>query len=73
MEHQVHIGKLIEQVMKSQGRSPSWLAKQINCERTNIYSIYKRESIDCKLLARISNCLGVNFFEYLMESQNEEQ
>ena len=67
----IHIGNEIRRVMEEQGRSPSWLAKKINCERSNIYSIYKRASIDCALLARIGECLGVNFFElYTTDSSN---
>lgn len=67
----IHIGSEIRRVMEEQGRSPSWLAKRINCERSNIYSIYKRESIDCKLLAKIGDTLGVNFFEYFSSTDKK--
>lgn len=59
---EIHIGKLIEQVMHSQGRSPSWLARQLYCDRTNIYKIFKRDSIDTALLQRICKALDYDFF-----------
>lgn len=58
----IHIGVLIKQVMTDQGRSPSWLAKQLGCERANIYDIYKRQYIDTDLLLRISRLLSFDFF-----------
>lgn len=58
----IHIGALIKQVMTDQGRSPSWLAKQLGCERANIYDIYKRQYIDTDLLLRISRLLSFDFF-----------
>ena len=60
----VHIGKLIQQTLKKQGRSPSWLAEQINCNRDNIYKIYQRPHINTELLMQISVALNVNFFEH---------
>lgn len=43
-------------------RTPGWLAKKINCDRTNIYKIFQRPSIDTELLARISKALDYDFF-----------
>ena len=63
----VHIGKKIEEVFYEQGRSPSWLAKQLCYDRTNIYSIFKRESIDSALLAKISKLLNHDFFQYYQQ------
>ena len=58
----IHIGQAIEHVLREQGRSASWLAKQLHCDRTNIYKIFKRASIDTVLLQRISAALDVDFF-----------
>lgn len=60
----VHIGKLIEQELRKQERSVTWFANKLYCERTNVYSIFKRESIDTALLLRISDILHHNFFDY---------
>ena len=60
----VHIGKIIEEEFYKQGRSVTWFAGKLCCERTNIYNIFKRESIDSALLFKISQILGHNFFAY---------
>jgi len=63
----VHIGNLIKEELDRQDRTVTWLANKINCERTNVYSIFKRESIDTALLFRISLVLHYNFFNYYIQ------
>jgi hypothetical protein len=63
MTEQFHIGKLIKAKLNEQGRKASWLAKQVNCTRFNIYKVFQREWIDTKLLLEISKALDFNFFE----------
>ena len=63
----IHIGKKIEEVFRRQGRSSSWLAERLCCDRTNIYSIFKRESIDTAMLVKISRLLNHDFFQYYKE------
>ena len=65
----IHIGQLIKTELERQERTPTWLAKKINCDRTNIYRIFERESIDTALLSRISTALNRNFFEELSQLQ----
>lgn len=60
---QICIGKIIEEELRSQERSVVWFAGKLNCNRTNIYKIFRRDSIDAELLLRISNVLHVNFFD----------
>ena len=67
----IHIGQLIKTELERQERTPTWLAKKINCDRTNIYRIFDRESIDTALLSRISTALNRNFFEELSQQQTE--
>lgn len=54
--------------MKSQGRSPSWLAAQICCNRDNIYKIFRRQHIDTDLLLKISVALNIDFFQYYVDA-----
>lgn len=61
----IHIGKAIEAEMRRQERSPAWLARKINCERTNIYYIFSQPSINTDMLARISRALDHDFFRDL--------
>ncbi|MBE6195844.1 MAG: XRE family transcriptional regulator [Rikenellaceae bacterium] len=63
-EPSIHIGKLIETELRRQERSVSWFARNLYCERANIYNIFKRQSIDTELLMRISRLLKHNFFNY---------
>ncbi len=60
----VHIGNIIKERFDEQGYPVSWFAKQLCCDRTNIYSIFKRESIDSALLVKISIILNHDFFKY---------
>lgn len=60
----LHIGQLIEQELRRQERSVSWFARKLCCDRTNVYDIFKRQSIDTTLLLRISRILHRNFFCY---------
>ena len=66
----IHIGNIIKKVFEAQGGSASWLAKQLCCDRTNIYSIFKRESIDTALLEKISIILNHDFFKYYSRDIN---
>lgn len=64
MRAEIHIGQLIKEEMERQGRKSSWLAKELNYTRDNVYKIFSREYIDTDLLLNISLLLKVNFFEY---------
>lgn len=68
----VHIGKLIEEKLRQQGRSVSWFAGKLYYDRTNVYSIFKRKSIDTDLLLRISHVLNYNFFNCYHPEFKEE-
>ena len=59
----MHIGNAIFEELKRQGKTTVWLAKELSCDRTNVYRIYEKSSIDISLLMRISLILNYNFFE----------
>lgn len=63
----IFIGKLIQEELRVQQKSVVWLARELGCNRTNIYKIFNRRSIDAELLLRISRVLGRNFFEPYIE------
>lgn len=58
----VHIGSLIGEELRRQRRPASWLAQEICCDRTNVYKILRKDSIDTELLCRISVALSHDFF-----------
>lgn len=60
---EVHIGHRIKAVLKQQGRTTVWLAKQIPCTPNHLYKVYASASINTDLLRHISEILGYNFFE----------
>ncbi|MBQ7420105.1 MAG: hypothetical protein IJV17_05105 [Prevotella sp.] len=61
------MGKRIKEVLDDQGRSASWLATKIPCERTNIYDVFKRKDVNVELLYKVSSILGHDFFLELSE------
>lgn len=70
----VHIGKLIQEELKRQERTPAWLARKIHCERTNIYYIFSLQSINTEMLRQICRALGRDFFaEYSAELSDDER
>ena len=60
----LHIGHLIEEQLKRDERSVSWLARQIPCTRNHVYKILHKASLDTALLLRISKAMQFNFFQY---------
>lgn len=65
----VHIGSMIQYELKRQGKTPTWLASEIYCEKSNIYKLFKRKSIDLDQLLRISEVLQHNFLKDCFEDR----
>ena len=63
----MHIGNRIKEVLESQGRSATWLASKIPCERSNMYDVFKRKDVSVELLYKVSTILGHDFFLELSE------
>ena len=63
----IHVGYMIKKELKKQGRSVKWLAKEIYCEKSNIYKMFNRKSIDLGQLMLISNVLQHNFLRDCFE------
>ena len=68
----VHIGNMIRQKLKEQGRSVTWFASAIHSDRSNTYKMLKRESIDLALLMDISEMLNYDFLKDCSEALNFE-
>lgn len=64
MKTDVHIGKMIEKKLRERGCQVTWFANELCTERTNIYKIFRRRSIDTELLMKISRILEYDFFSY---------
>lgn len=63
----IHIGHLIQQQIKEQGRSVTWFAQRLNYDRSNAYKIFSKPHIDTDLLLTISKVLNYNFFNNYSE------
>lgn len=67
------IGQLIHVRLQERGMSVSHLARQLSCERSNLYRIFERESIDTRLLLRISRVLEYDFFRLYSDELRKEK
>jgi len=61
------IGQIIKERVKAQKMDVTEFAKMINKERSNIYDIFKRDSIDTDLLKKIGQILDYDFFQHFLE------
>ena len=59
---QIHIGKQIKEVFEKKGFTVAEFARRINKSRENVYSIFKRKTLDTGLLLTISKILEYDFF-----------
>ena len=58
-----HIGREIQQKLKEQGRTVTWFANAIHCDRSNVYKLFCQPSMDVARLIEISRVLGHNFVQ----------
>lgn len=68
-----HIGHIIKQVLQTQGRTITWLGKQLGCSRQNIYKILNRPWIYTDMLLKISDLLDYDFFNCFSEYRNSKK
>lgn len=59
----LHIGSLIKEELERQERTVSWFARKLCCDRSNVYKLFKRSTIDTELLLRVSQILRYDFFD----------
>lgn len=59
------IGTIIREELMRQERSISWFARKLSCDRSNVYRLFQKHSIDTALLQRISVILNRDFFAEL--------
>lgn len=69
----LHIGEIIREELARQERTPTWLARKINCQRPNVYYIFRQPSINTDLLYQISKALNVDFFKVYSSTLSEDE
>ncbi|WP_352423459.1 helix-turn-helix domain-containing protein [Proteiniphilum sp.] len=67
------IGQIIEERLKAKNMEVTEFAKLINRERTNVYNIFKRKSINTELLKKIGQILNYDFFIHFLEPETIEK
>ena len=60
------IGLLIKEELEKQERSISWFARKLSCDRSNIYRLFQKDSVDTGLL------INHDFFSDLSECIKEK-
>jgi plasmid maintenance system antidote protein VapI len=61
---QLHIGYIIRDELRRQGRTNQWLADQMSIDRSTLQRLFNKSSIDTQQLFRISKILGKDLFRY---------
>jgi len=68
----MHIGNILKEQLKKDGKSVVWLARELGCHRTNVYNLFEKYSIDTQLLSRISLIMNFNFFDLYKQETDEK-
>ena len=72
MEEEPHIGNLIKDELARQGRSITWLAKQLGYSRQHVYKLFRRKWIYTDLLLKICDILDYDFFRCFSEWREQK-
>lgn len=67
------LGMLIKQIVDEQERSVTWFAGKLFLDRSCVYRIFRKNSIDTELLMRISVVLNHDFFADLSRDFTNRQ
>ena len=71
MRSKVDIGKEIRKRLKEQKRSITWLAYEIDCDRSNLYKQLHSPHLHVELLYSICVVLREDFFAHYSQSLSE--
>ena len=73
MHEEPHIGNLIKEELSRQGRTITWLARQLGFSRQNAYKIFNRRWIYTDLLLKICDLLDYDFFKCYSDYRNSRK
>ena len=63
----IHFGHLIKDLLKAEGRSIGWFAKEMSYTRGNMYKILERQHLNTEFLLRATEKLHHDFFHDVSE------
>lgn len=69
----IHIGEIIKGKVRERNMSIAEFAEKICCDRTTVYDLFKRSSIDVERLLRISSVLEFNFIKEIYLAKDEKE
>ena len=71
----IHIGSIIEETLTKKPMKVAEFARLIDRERSTVYDIFERKSIDIELLIKISKALDYDFIRkvYLQDKSQKAQ
>ncbi|MBR4390541.1 MAG: hypothetical protein IKT08_00330 [Bacteroidales bacterium] len=69
----IHVGHMLELEMLRQDKKVAWLAREVNREKSSIYKMFARNSLDVWMLIRISQLLKHDFFKDISTTVFGEQ
>lgn len=61
------IGILIKEELAAQERTVAWFARRLHLDRSNVYRLFQKNSIDTDLLRRVCLLLGKDYFAMMSE------
>lgn len=71
INNHIHIGKIIRARLNEQNMSCAEFARQLCIERSSVYGIFSKSSIDIERLKRISEILDFDFISAYYSPRND--
>lgn len=71
--YEFHLGKLIKAELARQGRTATWLAKQVHRTPENLYKVFRQQWVTMPLLFEISKVLDYDFFKHCSDFLKEQK
>lgn len=71
MANNIDIGKQIKEILLQQGKSVSWLARELGTNRMACYRMFSKQSVDTEVLRRVSIILKYDFFKVYSDNISE--
>lgn len=68
-----HMGRMVQKAVEEQKMPVSDFAKAIRCSRTNVYSIFERETIHIGMLNQIIDVLKLNISDFIKTDKKKRQ
>jgi transcriptional regulator with XRE-family HTH domain len=70
MKQTLHIGSIIKQISKEKKVSAREIADKLHCCYSNVYDIFRRQSINSEMLQELSKILDYEFSSPQKDQQN---